>query len=169
MQRIQFATVLAVALLIVAAPPYVFAEKPSSEGEHKTEKHTHKAGGVRHGKENQGNAESHEDHHRVSVHFDDRHRTIIRDYFGEEVRSGHCPPGLAKKHNGCLPPGQTKKWVKGEPLSRDVSYYDLPSEILARLGLPPNGYRYVRVDDDILLLTIGTGLVIDAIENLGLM
>src|SRR6478609_6031383 len=22
---------------------------------------------------------------------------------------GGCPPGLAKKHNGCLPPGQAKK------------------------------------------------------------
>jgi hypothetical protein len=24
-------------------------------------------------------------------------------------RDGGCPPGLAKKHNGCLPPGQAKK------------------------------------------------------------
>jgi hypothetical protein len=25
-----------------------------------------------------------------------------------EVVGGACPPGLAKKHNGCLPPGHTK-------------------------------------------------------------
>ena len=23
--------------------------------------------------------------------------------------SANCPPGLAKKHNGCMPPGQAKK------------------------------------------------------------
>jgi hypothetical protein len=22
----------------------------------------------------------------------------------------HCPPGLAKKDNGCMPPGQAKKY-----------------------------------------------------------
>jgi hypothetical protein len=25
---------------------------------------------------------------------------------------GGCPPGLAKKHNGCLPPGQAKKMFR---------------------------------------------------------
>jgi hypothetical protein len=25
-----------------------------------------------------------------------------------ESKHGHCPPGLAKKNNGCLPPGQAK-------------------------------------------------------------
>ena len=27
--------------------------------------------------------------------------------------AGGCPPGLAKKHNGCLPPGQAKKPLSG--------------------------------------------------------
>ena len=27
---------------------------------------------------------------------------------------GGCPPGLAKKHNGCMPPGQAKKLYRGE-------------------------------------------------------
>ncbi|MEO7826936.1 MAG: hypothetical protein ABIR60_07325 [Allosphingosinicella sp.] len=31
-----------------------------------------------------------------------------------------CPPGLAKKHNGCLPPGQAKKlFARGERIDRD--------------------------------------------------
>ena len=25
-----------------------------------------------------------------------------------------CPPGLAKKHNGCMPPGQARKLARGE-------------------------------------------------------
>ena len=27
---------------------------------------------------------------------------------------GGCPPGLAKKQNGCMPPGQAKKLLRGQ-------------------------------------------------------
>lgn len=30
--------------------------------------------------------------------------------------AGGCPPGLAKKQNGCLPPGQAKKLLRGQHL-----------------------------------------------------
>ena len=49
--------------------------------------------------------------------FGDRHRTIVRDYYAQQFDSGRCPPGLAKKDNGCIPPGQVRRWVVGEPLS----------------------------------------------------
>jgi Ni/Co efflux regulator RcnB len=105
----------------------------------------------------------------VSLHFEDRHRTTIRDFYAAEYRSGHCPPGLAKKNNGCMPPGQAKKWRKGQPLSRDVIFYEIPSELVIRIGTPPPGHRYVRVAADILLIAIGTGMVVDAIADLGRM
>lgn len=103
-----------------------------------------------------------------SRYFIDRHRTIIHNYYVDEYQaSGHCPPGLAKKNNGCMPPGQAKKWVIGRPLPRDVIYYDLPPAVVINLGPPPAGYRFVRVASDILMITIGTGMVIDAINDLG--
>ncbi|HND53454.1 MAG TPA: Ig-like domain-containing protein, partial [Pirellulaceae bacterium] len=55
------------------------------------------------------------------------------------------------------------------PLPRDVVYYDAPGEIVLRLGIPPEGHRYVRVAADILLIAVGTGLVVDAIEDLNRM
>jgi Ni/Co efflux regulator RcnB len=103
---------------------------------------------------------------RLSVYFNDQQRSYIRDYYTDEFRAGRCPPGLAKKHNGCMPPGQAKKWRIGYPLGRDVIYYDLSPAIVARIGLPPDGYRYARVASDILLLAVGTGLVVDAITDL---
>lgn len=103
----------------------------------------------------------------VSRHFDDRHRSIAREYYVAEYRSGHCPPGLAKKNNGCMPPGQAKKWSIGRSLPRDVIFYDLPPALVVRIGTPPLGYRYVRVAADILLIAVGTGMVIDAITDLG--
>lgn len=99
--------------------------------------------------------------------FGDNHRRIAGDYYNDMFRRGHCPPGLAKKNNGCLPPGQAKKWRLGYPLGPDVTYYDLDRNLSIRLGEPPDGYRYVRVATDILLLAVGTNMVVDAIENLG--
>lgn len=106
----------------------------------------------------------------VNVVFDDRDRIVVRDWYGEQVRGGHCPPGLAKKKNGCLPPGQAKKkWQKGKRLSRDVVFHDLPPPLIVKLRPPPQGARYARIANDILLIAIGTGLVLDAIEDLGRM
>jgi hypothetical protein len=105
----------------------------------------------------------------AGVYFADRHRVVIRDYHGEDYRRGFCPPGLAKKNNGCMPPGQAKKWHIGRPLAHDVIYYDLPPQLVVQIGVPPPGYRYVRVAADILLIAVGTGMVIDAITDLGRM
>ena len=99
-------------------------------------------------------------------HFDDKHRVVVSEYYQEEFRGGRCPPGLAKKNNGCMPPGQAKKWQYGRPLPRDVIYYEVPRDVVMRIGVPPSGYRYVRVASDILMIAVGTSMVVDAIEDL---
>ncbi len=103
---------------------------------------------------------------RVSAYFTDRHREVVHQYYGDRFRAGDCPPGLAKKRNGCMPPGQAKKWRIGRPLPRDVVWYDAPGDIVLRLGMPPEGHRFVRVAADILLIAVGSGMVVDAIEDL---
>lgn len=99
----------------------------------------------------------------VDIRFGGDDRLAVRDYFSARG----CPPGLAKKNNGCLPPGQAKRWSIGHPLPRDVISYDLPHDLLVKLRPSPSGYRYVRVGADLLMISVGTGLVIDAIEDLG--
>lgn len=98
--------------------------------------------------------------------FDDAARRVLRDYYGTQAQAGKCPPGLAKKNNGCLPPGQAKKWAKGQPLPSDLRYGNLPPELLKRLPPPPAKHRYVEVAGDVLLIAIGTSMVIDAVEDL---
>lgn len=102
-------------------------------------------------------------------HFDDRHRNHVRAYYDEQHRRGTCPPGLAKKNNGCMPPGQAKKWRAGQSLPRDVAYYPVPKTLVQQIGQPPAGHRYVRVGSDILLISTGTRMIVDAIQNLGRM
>ena len=118
------------------------------------------------GKGNKHKDDKTEKHDKVS-HFGEPQRVVVREYYGEQYKSGRCPPGLAKKHNGCMPPGQAKKWQVGRPLPRDVVYYEVPSTLVVKIGPPPSGYRYVRVASDILLIAIGTSIVVDAIQNLG--
>ena len=104
---------------------------------------------------------------RIGGYFGDTQRRAVHDHYDSQARGGHCPPGLAKKNNGCLPPGQARKWALGQPLPRDVVYYPLEPGISVRLGVPPAGYKYVRVASDILLIAVGTGIVVDAIKDLG--
>lgn len=153
---------LLIAGLLTAGP--ALAEKPAWAGEGKHEKHEK---GSSRDKGKHARKESQD--HRGKVHFADNHRVVIREYYGEQYRKGSCPPGLAKKNNGCMPPGQAKKWHIGRPLPRDVIFYDLPPAVVIKLGRPPEGHRYVRVAADILLIAVGTAMVVDAIQDLSKM
>ena len=148
-----------------------FAEKPAW-AEHGGEKKKHhkkydRNDNDRHGSGHNSGRDSNDLNVQVDVYFGDDDRVVVHDYYDERYSKGRCPPGLAKKRNGCMPPGQAKKWHKGRPLAREVIYHDLPHSVLIKLRLPPSGYKYVRVAADILLIAIGTGIVIDAIEDLG--
>jgi len=50
-----------------------------------------------------------------------------------------------------------------------VIFHDVPPVLVVQFGRPPAGNRYVRVASDILLIAIGTGMVIDALQDLGRM
>lgn len=99
-------------------------------------------------------------------YFGQQQRADVARYYGEQRKAGRCPPGLAKKNNGCRPPGQVRKWALGQPLPSSVVVYPVPQAVVITIGLPPPGYRYVRVANDLLLMAIGTRLVVDAVEDL---
>jgi hypothetical protein len=102
----------------------------------------------------------------VTIQFGDDHRRAVNEYYGS-YSGRSCPPGLAKKNNGCMPPGQAKKWAMNRPLPPDVIYYEVPRDLVVRLPPIPINQRYVRVAGDILLIAAGTGMVMGAIEDLG--
>jgi Ni/Co efflux regulator RcnB len=102
----------------------------------------------------------------VGAYFVEHQRAVVTTYYGQQRKAGRCPPGLAKKNNGCMPPGQARKWQMGQPLPSGVVYYPVPQAVVIQMGPPPVGYRYVRVANDLLLIAIGTQLVVDAIQDL---
>jgi len=176
MERIALKTNCALAFVIagILAVGPAIADKPSWAGGGKGDKSEHREKAEnKKSRQQDGDERSRRDSAGSTVkmreYFGDRHRTIAHEYYSEQFRSGRCPPGLAKKRNGCMPPGQAKKWTVGRPLPRDVIYYVVPPALVVQFGQPPSGHRYVRVASDILLIALGTGMVIDAIQDLGRM
>lgn len=117
-------------------------------------------------------SEKHESKHRdrddvrVGHYFNDQQRESVRGYYVQQYGDGRrCPPGLAKKNNGCMPPGQVHYTV-GQPLPRTVTVYQVPQPVIVQLPVAPPGYRYVRVGNDILLVSPQSQLVVDVIAGL---
>ena len=170
--KMKYALALVIGGLLAAGP--AMADKPAWAGAGKggkdqsMDRRDEQSGGPRNERGDSG-ARSRRDGPAAErrSHFEDQHRALVREYYTEQFRGGRCPPGLAKKNNGCMPPGQAKKWQTGRPLPRDVVYYSVPQPLVVQIGLPPPGYRYVRVASDILMIAIGTGMVVDAIQDLG--
>jgi Ni/Co efflux regulator RcnB len=89
---------------------------------------------------------------------DDNHVVLLER---EDHRA--CPPGLAKKHNGCLPPGQAKKdrVVVGEALPPDAVFV-VPHRVRSTLPPPPYGYRYAVVNNQVVLVS-DRNIVVDIV------
>lgn len=91
---------------------------------------------------------------------DDRHAHVDTRVLG----AGGCPPGLAKKDNGCLPPGQAKKLIVGHAIPPGAVYV-IPSNVMATLPPAPVGYRYAIVHNQVVLVSRGD-IVVDIVRSL---
>lgn len=150
MQKTRVIRDLFVAVVIFALPSQVLAEPGKGKG---------KGGGAQ--KHNRAPAIQEP----ASVHLDIRiggeARAEVQDYYRSTT---HCPPGLAKKNNGCSPPGQAKKrYQVGRVLQPDLRDHGLPPVLHRRLPPPPEGYIYRHVDGDVLLVAEATHRVVDAV------
>lgn len=82
----------------------------------------------------------------------DRDRDGIDDRaeMGRRYGANACPPGLAKKNNGCLPPGQAKRmFAEGQRLPAGYRYWtpysSIPNAYYDRYDLDDD-YRYILRD-----------------------
>ena len=89
----------------------------------------------------------------------ERHDRFDRDVRGEHHRHG-CPPGLAKKHNGCLPPGQAWRIGQRAPWNSDryVDYNSLPSYYRDRYP-DTSGQRYYYEGNRVYTVDPATRLI----------
>ena len=97
---------------------------------------------------------------------DDRVRMVERNFdrndrdFNDDFRSrsfNGCPPGLAKKDNGCLPPGQAKKYL-GTRVQQSFSNSLIPSEY-RRWYRDDNDHFYRYGDNNIYRISRNDDLI----------
>lgn len=101
------------------------------------------------------------------AYFNDQQRIYVREYYTSNYGgSKRCPPGLAKKNNGCLPPGQVRNWVVGQPVPRNVTVYSVAPPVIRMLPPAPYGYRYARIGGDIVLVQQQNNIIVDIIQVL---
>jgi hypothetical protein len=138
----------------IAAPVFAGPPEWAGGGRDKGEKHERKAGksGGEHGRHGPP---------RQGAWFGAGSRDKVHAYYAR-----HCPPGLAKKHNGCQPPGHAKKWHVGHRVPHDVVWVVPPREVIVLLPAAPVGHKYIEVAGDILLVAAGSMMVVDGINGL---
>jgi len=91
-----------------------------------------------------GNAKAHESHGKSARGL------VTSDRYGRLYAlnaRGACPPGLAKKNNGCLPPGQARKQYNvGQRYNRNFgnawSYNQIPDYLRNQYTFDPNDRYY---------------------------
>lgn len=89
----------------------------------------------------------------ISVSFGAEETHLIRDYF----RSN---PYDAKP----LPPGIAKNLARGKPLPPGIAKRYLPGELAAGLPARP-GYERIIAGNDILLVSVATGIIVDILTG----
>ena len=103
---------------------------------------------------------------KLGAYFNDQQKQAARRAFAQKyAKAKECPAGMEKGKKGCESPWDTRYWAVGQALQPAVKAYPVPEPVAAQLPKPPQGYEYVRVADDILLISSGTKLVVDMIEN----
>ena len=101
------------------------------------------------------------------AYFNDQQRTYVREYYTTTYKDGkRCPPGLAKKNNGCMPPGQVRSWAVGQPVPRNVTIYSVAPPVVRMLPPAPVGYRYARLGGDVVLVQQQNNVIVDIIQGL---
>ena len=94
----------------------------------------------------------------------------FEDGFDNRFAANNCPPGLAKKNNGCLPPGQAKRMFReGQRVPNGYNYYtdysNIPEQYRDQYNLDRNS-RYIYRNGQIYVVDPRTSLVQRIISSL---
>ena len=71
------------------------------------------------------------------------------------------PPGIAKK--GTLPPGIAKQLARNNQLPPGLDYHPLPRDLIVELPPLQPGYKYVIVDDRVMLIKAASNVILDVL------
>ena len=137
-------TVLALISLIASTAALADSDKRDADSRHKYESSWEQP------RDHRRYHPSHSSHRRDDRHHSRHERRYVH------VRKYHAPHGYYHK-----------KWHRGDRLPRGfyTREYVLHDHHVYRLHAPPRGYHWVRVNHDVVLAAIATGVVLDVLYN----
>jgi hypothetical protein len=103
----------------------------------------------------------------LSMVVPQRDRDAVYTYYRAEVAAGRCPLPLVKMSNACVAPSPAKPvWKLDQPLADGIKGEPPPAALIGKLSPSPAGYQYMRIDNDILIVGIGTRIVAALVADL---
>jgi hypothetical protein len=103
----------------------------------------------------------------LSMVVPQRDRDATYAYYRAEIAAGRCPPPLVKKDKACQAAAPAKPvWKLDQPLADGIKAEPPPAALINKLSPSAAGYQYMRVDNDILLVGIGTRVVTAFVADL---
>lgn len=91
-------------------------------------------------------------------------RQLILDYYARAAAGG-TGRGHGRGRGGGLPPGIQRRLERGGTLPPGIARQVLPPDLSRQLPFLPSGYARQIVGNDVLLVAIGTGLILDIIRG----
>lgn len=82
---------------------------------------------------------------------------------GSKDKTALMPPGLAKRDE--LPPGLERQYQRSGKLPPGLAKRRLPDDLARALPRRDGGYERVIVGNDVLLIQIATGVILDILEG----
>jgi hypothetical protein len=103
----------------------------------------------------------------LNIVVPERDRNAVYAYYRDEIAAGRCPPPLVRRDKACQAPSPGKVvWKLDQPLPDDVKTEAPPAALIVKLSASPAGYQYMRVDNDLLLVGVGTRIVTALVADL---
>ncbi len=115
----------------------------------------------------------------VDIFIGELEKRIIRSYYerhlvvyqespewhehkkNKKKKNKGLPPGIAKK--GTLPPGIAKQLARNNQLPPGLDYHPLPRDLIVELPPLQPGYKYVIVDDRVMLIKAASNVILDVL------
>ena len=98
----------------------------------------------------------------IDVVFTDGEISIIHAYYRDHAVSRKGK----KKNDKGLPPGIAKNLQRGKRLPPGIAKRALPTGLIDRLPLPPNGFERIIVAGKVLLVEVATQVIHDVLEDI---
>lgn len=95
----------------------------------------------------------------IQSYYQGRYDDYVHTHGKGKKKNKGLPPGLAKR--GELPPGLAKQLARNGHLPPGLEGRDLPPDLLSQLPPIHADYRYVIVDDKVMLVRRATNVILD--------